>query len=332
METSGSRRSLRRRVVLPSLLAALLPFALVWLPGAHWHLGSLLLAAALTLVIAVLAVAVPWERAPEWGPPALAFAYLAVIALLRDAGGPSGVGPIILLPVFWIGVCGTRRQLAAMVGAIAIVLLLPVVVIGGPAYPPATWRAAVLFIAVSGLIGWTIQALVAYAREQELKHSALLGQLQRQASTDALTLLPNRRTWDARLEAGLEWARGTGEVLTVGLIDLDGLKAINDAHGHSAGDLLLTRIARQWAPVLRRADLLARIGGDEFAMLLHGATEREAAEVIDRLRERTPVPYTCSAGVASWNGEESAAELMHRADEALYAAKREGRNRAVAAA
>jgi diguanylate cyclase (GGDEF)-like protein len=323
---------LQRRTVLPSFLAALLPFALVWLPGAHWDLAPLLLAGALTLVIAVVAVAVPWERLPEWGRPALAFAYVAVIGLLRDAGGPSGVGPIILLPVFWIGVCGTRRQLAAMVGAIALVLLLPVAVIGGSAYPPSTWRAAILFIAVSGLVGWTIQTLIEYAKEQELKHNALLDQLQRQASTDALTMLPNRRTWDAKLAAGLEWAAATGEPLTIGLIDLDGLKAINDTHGHSAGDLLLTQIARQWAPVLRRADLLARIGGDEFAILLHGATETEAAEVIDRLRECTPVPYTCSAGVASWNGEESAGELMHRADEALYAAKRDGRNRAVAAA
>jgi diguanylate cyclase (GGDEF)-like protein len=323
---------MRRRAVLPSFLAVLLPFALVWLPGAHWHLAPLLVAGAMTLVIAVAAVTVPWERLPEWGRPALAFAYVAVIALLRDAGGPSGVGPIILLPVFWIGVCGTRRQLMAMVGAIALVLLLPVAVIGGSAYPPATWRAAILFIAVSGLVGWTIQTLIAFAKEQELKHDALLDQLQHQASTDALTMLPNRRTWDAKLEGGLEWARSTGEALTVGLIDLDGLKAINDTQGHSAGDLLLTRIARQWAPVLRRADLLARIGGDEFAILLHGATETEAEEVIDRLRERTPVPYTYSAGVASWNGDESPAELMCRADEALYAAKRKGRNRAVAAA
>jgi diguanylate cyclase (GGDEF)-like protein len=332
MDTNRPAGLPRRRIVLPSLLAALLPFALVWLPGAHWHLAPLLVAGALTLVIAVAAVAIPWERLPGSGPSALAFAYLAVTALLRNAGGPSGVGPIILLPVFWIGVCGTRRQLAVMVAAIALVLLLPVALIGGSAYPSGTWRAAILFIAVSGLVGYTIQALVAYAREQGLKHNALLGQLQRQASTDALTMLPNRRTWDATLDAGLEWARRTGRVLTIGLIDLDGLKAINDAHGHSAGDVLLTRIARQWSPVLRRADLLARIGGDEFAILLHDATESQAAEVIDRLRERTPVPYTCSAGLASWNGEESASELMRRADEALYAAKREGRNRAVAAA
>jgi diguanylate cyclase (GGDEF)-like protein len=332
MDRYRSPGPLRRRIVLPSFLAAFLPFALVWLPGARWHLAALLAAAVLTLAIAVAAVAVRWERLPESGPSALAFAYLAVIALLRNAGGPSGVGPIILLPVFWIGVCGTRRQLAAMVGAIALILLLPLALIGGSAYPPATWRAAILFVAASGLVGWTIQVLVAYANEQELKHHALLDQLQRQASTDSLTMLPNRRTWDAKLLAGLEWARGTGDVLTIGLIDLDGLKAVNDSDGHSAGDLLLTRVARQWTPVLRRADLLARIGGDEFAILLHGATESEAAEVIDRLRERTPIPYTCSAGIASWNGDESATELMRRADEALYAAKREGRNRAVAAA
>jgi hypothetical protein len=123
MDMYRSPGPLRRRIVLPSFLAALLPFALVWLPGAHWHLASLVLAGTLTLVIAIVAVAVPWERLPAWGPPVLSFVYLAVTALLRDAGGPSGVGPIILLPVFWIGVCGTRRQLVAMVGAIALFLL-----------------------------------------------------------------------------------------------------------------------------------------------------------------------------------------------------------------
>jgi diguanylate cyclase (GGDEF)-like protein len=331
MAPDESPGPLRRKILLPSFLAALLPFALVWLPPGHWRLAPLLLAGGLTALLATIALAAPWQRLPSWGPSALAFAYLIVVALLRDAGGPSGVAPVVLVPVFWIAVCGTPRQLAALVVGVAVVLLLPVVVVGGAAYPPASWRAALLFIAVSALIGWTIHSLVAHVRAHELSRRALLEQLDHLAHTDGLTLLPNRRAWDAELDRALARARRTREPLTLALIDVDGLKAINDLRGHPAGDSLLIEIAGKWPAMLRPDDCLARIGGDEFAVLLPSCQEAEAAVVTERLRRGVPFPHSCSVGLATWNDEETAAQIMRRADDALYLAKREGRNRSVAA-
>ncbi len=105
--------------------------------------------------------------------------------------------------------------------------------------------------------------------------------------------------------------------LAVGLLDLDHFKAFNDQHGHEAGDTLLTATARAWLAELRPTDRLARIGGEEFAVLLAGC---EAART-------TPHGLTCSGGIAQWDGIEDADALLRRADLALYRAKRSGRNR-----
>jgi diguanylate cyclase (GGDEF)-like protein len=330
MDTELYPMRLGRKVLVPSLVAAVLPFALVWLPGAHWSVAPLLAAGVLTILLSAMALGAP--GLPAWGPSRLAFAYLVTFALLRYAGGPSGVAPVILLPVFWIGVYGTPRQLALLIAGIALLLLLPAGVVGGPSYPPSTWRAALLFVAVSGLVGWTIQTLVAHVRRQDEKHAALLVQLEGLAHTDPLTRLPNRRAWEAELERALARTHRTGEGFTVALLDLDGLKATNDHHGHAAGDALLAQIARNWRRVLRPDDVLARIGGDEFAVLLPECGETKAAEVIDRLHERTPVPHSFSVGLAEWEEDRSGPELMQRADEALYAAKRERSRRSVAVA
>jgi diguanylate cyclase (GGDEF)-like protein len=332
METYKSAGVARRRLLFPSFVAALLPFALIPLPPGHWHLAPLLAAAALTIGFGATALVAPWQRLPGWAPTALAFAYLAVTALLRDAGGASGVAPVVLVPVFWVAASGTPRQLMALIAGIAAVLLLPVIVVGGASYPAATWRAAVLFIVVSGLVGWTIQTLVAHAKAQELERDALLSQLDHLARTDPLTQLPNRRAWDAELDRALARSRRTDEPVTVAVIDVDGLKAINDAHGHPEGDAVLAQIARNWRRVLRPDDVLARIGGDEFALLLPSCSEAEAADVIERLRERIPVPHSCSVGLAAWNDDEPAGELMRRADHAMYRTKREGRQPAAALA
>jgi diguanylate cyclase (GGDEF)-like protein len=278
----------------------------------------------LTLVIAVAAVAAPWERLPAWGPCTLAFAYLVVIALLRAAGGPSGVASMVLLPVFWLGLCGTRRQLWCMLAGVTLIFIVPLILVGGANYPPSAWRAGILFLALSGIIGITMHTLVARVREQERVRDRLLSQLDDLAHTDALTGLPNRRAWEVELDRGLARARRTGEPVSVALVDIDNFKAINDLHGHPGGDLLLINVARKWAEVLRPDDVLARIGGDEFAVLMPDCTEAEGAEVLKRLRARMPTPSTCSVGLATWDRAELADRLMVRADNALYDAKRAG--------
>ena len=324
----GSLDHDRRKLLLPSLAAALLPFALLWLPPGHWRLAPLLAAAILTLVIAAVALRARWGLLPRWAPCALCFAYLVPVALLRASGGASGIAPMVLLPIFWLGLCGTWRQLLCLMVGVAVVFILPLIVVGGPDYPASAWRAAILFVAVSGLIAASLQALVAHARPQELERASLLDRLDRLAHTDAVTGLPNRRAWDLALGRGLAVAVRTTAPLTVALIDIDGLKAVNDDLGHPDGDSLLVSLARVWSTALRPEDALTRVGGDEFALLLPGCNDAEAANVIARLRGRVPGPHSCSFGLATWDCDESADELMSRADTALYEAKREGRGAA----
>jgi diguanylate cyclase (GGDEF)-like protein len=304
----------------PSLIAAFLPFALLWLPGARWRPALVIAAAALTLATAIMAVRAPWDRLPAWARAVPAFAYLLVYVLLRAGGGNSGVAPMVLLPVFWLGLYGTRRQLWCLLAGIAAIVFFPLLL--QASYPPSVWRAGILLLAVSGIVGATIQSLVGYVRDHTRERNELLHRLDTLAHTDALTGLANRRAWETELERGLARARHNGEPVTVALVDIDSFKAINDRRGHSGGDSLLAEVADRWSRGLRPDDVLARVGGDEFALLIPSCTEAEAADVVARLRRQMPVPYSCSAGVATWNRTESADRLMIRADEALYDAKR----------
>ena len=312
----------RRRIWWPSIAAASLPFLLLWLPPSRWDPVDLVVAGALTLTIAVIALAVPRDRLPKQAPVVIAFVYLFVIVELRLAGGASGVAPVALLPVFWLSLYGTPRQLLGLLAGLALTIFAPLLLNYGAAAPSGGWRAGILLVAVSGLIGMTLQWLMARLREHEREREWLVAELSRLAHTDSLTGVANRRAWEAELDRGLARARRNNQPVTIALADIDGLKAINDLQGHPAGDRLLAGVARNWSRGLRPDDVLARIGGDEFALLLPGCTEAEAADVLARLRRGIPAPHNCSVGVATWDRRESADNLMRRADAALYDAKR----------
>ncbi|CAN5131754.1 hypothetical protein BH20ACT9_BH20ACT9_12580 [soil metagenome] len=154
----------------------------------------------------------------------------------------------------------------------------------------------------------------------------LLSRVTAQAQTDALTGLPNRRAWDDALRAELARAHRHDLPLVVGLLDLDRFKRFNDTHGHQRGDRLLKEATARWRDCLRLSDVLARWGGEEFAVALPDCRIDTARAVCERLRGATPDDQTCSVGLAVWDGEESAESLVARADGALYAAKRAGRD------
>ena len=123
----------------------------------------------------------------------------------------------------------------------------------------------------------------------------------------------------------------SGAALVVAMIDLDGFKGYNDRFGHQAGDRLLKEATAAWRSLLRAEDLLARYGGEEFCLLMTASTAGETAATLERLKAATPRGQSFSAGVSVWDGAESPEELLERADGALYAAKRAGRNRVVIA-
>jgi diguanylate cyclase (GGDEF)-like protein len=160
---------------------------------------------------------------------------------------------------------------------------------------------------------------------------ALLRRLETLALTDQLTGLPNRRAWEDTLARELARAARDGLPVCVAVLDLDGFKRYNDELGHLAGDGLLSQAAEAWRAELRGGDVLARYGGDEFAALIPGRALDTAVVVVERLRRAAPGGCTCSAGVAMWDGAESATDLFGRADTALYVAKHSGRNQLAAA-
>ena len=165
------------------------------------------------------------------------------------------------------------------------------------------------------------------------------------AITDALTTLHNRRYMETHLATLIEQAQSRGKPLTLLMLDIDYFKSVNDTHGHDAGDDVLREFALRLKKSIRGIDLACRLGGEEFVAVMPDTDMAVATTVAERLRRRIAsepfaimrgerkIEVTISIGLAGVVGpEDTAATVLKRADEALYRAKRDGRNRVVAAA
>ena len=206
-----------------------------------------------------------------------------------------------------------------------------------------------------GALGWLVDELVAdsnayvflifFSTTLLMGLGVLLGhqedRLRLLATTDPLTGLMNRRTFSQRLHQELARAKRYKTALSLLIIDLDWLKAINDVHGHSAGDKAIDAVADTLRRGLRATDLAARYAGDEFVALLPETTAREALGLARRLGAQVATialgpqgaSLSVSIGVADLEGAESLTTegLFVAADEALYRAKAAGRNNVVVA-
>ncbi|MBN8488833.1 MAG: diguanylate cyclase [Burkholderiales bacterium] len=180
------------------------------------------------------------------------------------------------------------------------------------------------------------------AAQQERLLKALERQkrlLQRQSTQDALTGLPNRRLFDQELLRALRHSRRIGHPLSVVLCDIDDFKSINDRFSHQTGDAVLHAIGRLLVRHSRKTDLLARHGGEEFALLLNGTPGEQALGVCEKIRQaiashpwqtlQTGLAVTLSMGIADAPATDSPEALMALADQRLYAAKHRGKNQVV---
>ena len=158
---------------------------------------------------------------------------------------------------------------------------------------------------------------------------------------DVLTGIPNRLAYEKKVaEEVARWKR-FGHPLSVAVWDVDFFKKVNDTFGHKAGDKVLKTIAQLLNERIRETDFLARYGGEEFVMLLPGTKEEETLRLVNDLREKVascgfhyhgdPVSITVSCGVSCFRENDNLETVFERADQALYRAKRNGRNQCVIA-
>ena len=158
-------------------------------------------------------------------------------------------------------------------------------------------------------------------------------ELEALSTTDPLTQLANRRVYERELTYQLALFERTQHVFSIILFDIDHFKRINDEHGHDAGDSVLQQLANILTPQLRQTDILTRIGGEEFVILLPNTTLEQALDVAEKKRQAiAQAQFVCGAvsasfGVTQVQPQDTLTKLYKRVDQALYLAKQQGRNR-----
>ena len=285
--------------------------------------------APLLIVIATCAfLLLAGPRLPRWalallGPLGVA---LTAIALATTLG--AGDGAILYaLPTVWMTFFFRRRGAAAILACVAVAHALVLVSLPPASSYPARW--------VDVMTGVSVVALVTLALMR--RNESLLTHLAAESRTDALTGLLNRRGFYERAALALAHTRRAGGSLAVITFDLDYFKRVNDEWGHEMGDRVLARTGAVISGLVRETDVAARVGGEEFTVLLPLTDAHEAEAFTERVRHAlaTPDPdgtplVRLSAGVSACVTPTEIGICMHRADSALYQAKRSGRDRTVA--
>ena len=204
---------------------------------------------------------------------------------------------------------------------------------------PSLWNGWLLWVLASNWVGIVLFGQFLSAEGARIHATRLL---EREATIDPLTHLPNRRKFDASTAPIFQQSRRTGRPVALLMIDVDRFKQVNDTWGHDVGDRMLREVAEKVEDSVRRHDIVARYGGEEIVVMMPAADRREAAVIAERIRARVDEEVfhrsratgnvTVSIGAAVADGRTAEfGPLFKAADEALYRAKREGNNRVVVA-
>lgn len=292
--------------------------------------------AALQVAAAIVIYMLPrkWRRKP-WVPPAIVIvAIIAVSGAVyfngERAGGPPALNEFFYVwPAFFIGYFFKPRGMAALL-ALMIAAYTAVLV----AIDPRDTEFGVLF--ARWIVTVTVITLSALALHQLRRAiDRLRRRLEEAARTDSLTMLLNRRGFDERFDLEVERSKRTGDPFALVVGDLDDFKQLNDREGHPAGDEALAVVGQTLSMGSRAVDTVARIGGEEFGLLLPAAGAVGAVEAAERLggdvsRACNEQSLTISFGVAQYPRDgDTRLALVDAADRALYEAKRQGGDRTV---
>jgi diguanylate cyclase (GGDEF)-like protein len=269
-----------------------------------------------------------FDRLPHWVFAATPAPGTVLVSLVVLSGGANVVAAYSMF-YFWVVLSAFyffSRKIAAL-HLTLVAVCLTVVLVLTPKTPdrPLLWRMAMGTLTVAGALVRLLSERMQY----------LVAQLGEAARTDPLTGLLNRRGLTERADVEFSRARRNLAPLTMMLLDLDHFKAINDECGHEAGDEVLIRVADLLRLSKRGVDAAARMGGEEFALLLTDTDEDQAMVVAERIRrsmqivfEHDPITLTLSIGISSYPHQGATApELLRASDDALYAAKLGGRDR-----
>jgi len=271
-------------------------------------------------------VGTKWRRAffMTWSLSTLA--VLAIGAGL-DGGSRSPLGVLLVLPVLYAALVYPPTDVAvmALLAELAYVLL----VVTEPSNGASRSLVTGVMLALAGGISW-MAAVNRFVRERA--RAKLSARLREMATHDGLTGCLSYRAFRDALEAEAVRAKRYLRPFSLIIADLDSFKSINDTYGHDVGDQIVRGVVRAFRTGARAPDLVGRIGGDEFAILLPETTSVRVEQVARRLQmhvreSKMPVPVTVSYGTATWFGSgDDLEDVIRRADQALYAAKHAGRD------
>lgn len=278
---------------------------------------------------AEMVVAVLLQSMVVWLAPQIAFPYLANLLTVLSFGALQLTLRQFAL-VWLVGCAGAGIAIAAHGGQLGIPA-------AGSLELLLVWLYFTTVLGRCVLISVAAQSLRRKLDDSRNKLAIALGQVQQLAIRDELTGAFNRRHMMERLREESARFERTGQAYCVAMLDLDHFKSINDTHGHGAGDAVLRQFARIASETIRTTDLFGRYGGEEFLLLMTATTQAMAVQAVERIRMRLHAAdwagiapglnVTVSIGVAESCGGCTTEALLHEADQALYQAKRSGRNR-----
>ena len=318
----------RTTAFVMTVAAAVCLVVLAALPQTGSHDRTVLLvAAAFAAALAGVAKLIPRTPSTAWVFGSTLASTALVTAIVATVDHTAA------FPYFYVWALLSASFLLPRDGAIAVGVLASLGLLGALIARPAGFDL-LLWVQVTLVNGGVVVA----ARGLRRGRDRLVNELERVASTDGLTGLANRGTFEQVAERLVRRAQIDQTPLALVLFDIDHFKQLNDTHGHAAGDQALRGFAATLQQQSRPTDLIARIGGEEFVAVMPGIGPDEAGAFAERVGEAlrgqhggTQARLTVSAGVAPMSDKDTVDALMREADQALYAAKGAGRDRVVLA-